>query len=138
MDSFSLADRLLLEQSRSVAEEEEKFNIYKAPSIILDKHPAIYQWHGQLYHEHRVIKMGDKNYLFRLIDRPDAKLNNSQAIWLYNRLLELAPPMSSRYILVSDRLVWDKQTAELIRVELFDNVVTTKDKTTLELGRREK
>lgn len=136
MDFSSLADQVIHKQNRSKY-EDEKFDILNAPDIIMRKHPAIYKSRGLLYHEHYLIRLGDVDYLLHLIDMPDAKITRGNAIWLYNRLLEAAPPLSERYMLVSKNQVWDKYTSELIPVEAFEKPATTKDKTTLRLRREE-
>lgn len=136
MDLSSLADQVIHKQNRSKY-EGEKFDILNAPDIIMWKHPAIYRWHGWLYHEHNLVRLGDIDYLLHLIDMPDAKITRGNAIWLYNRLVEAAPPLSERYLLVSKNLVWDRNTARLIPIERFGKPTTTKDKTTLRLRREE-
>lgn len=128
MDSSSLADRII-KRGGSVS-PYEPFSLEKAPERIMRLHPSIYRFRDNLYHEHSILKRGDVYTLCALIDLPSAKFTKPEAIWVYNRLLEIANKMDERYIVVSQNLVWDREEAKLIPVESFDNMVTTSDATT--------
>lgn len=103
------------------------------PELILENHPAIYVYHNTLFHEHTPIRYNDVNKIYQLVDRHDIRLNAPKAIWIYNRLVEMAPPLEDRYILVSPQYVWDKDSAMLIPVSKFPYLVTQSDKTTKKL-----
>lgn len=135
MGYFDLANMIIDRQHRSNL-EDEKFDIRNAPEIIMSKHPSIYKFHGVLYHEHHRINMNDKAYIYHLIDMPDAKINKSQSVWLYNRLVEMAPDFSDRFILVSATHLWDRKTSELVPATAFEFVTMT-DKTSKRLRREE-
>jgi hypothetical protein len=135
MGSSSLADRLI-ERMETGKHVDREFSIESAADIIFSKHPAIYKLGGQLYHEHSVIRCGDKTKLYGLIDMHDAKLTQAQAIWLYNRLYEMAPELDERYLLITTDYLWDKKTASVVPVDRAD-FVSTKDRTTFIVRRKD-
>lgn len=107
--------------------------VEELPELILANHPAIYTYHNTLYHEHTPIQYKDINKIYQLVDRHDIRLNPPKAIWVYNRLVEIAPPLEDRYILVSPQYVWDKDYAMLIPVSEFPHLTTQSDATTKRL-----
>lgn len=135
MGSSSLADRLI-ERMETGQHVDAEFSIESATDIVFSKHPAIYKLGGQLYHEHSVIRCGDKAKLYELIDMHDAKLTQAQAIWLYNRLFEKAPELDERYLLITTDYLWDKKTASVVPVDRA-GFVSTKDRTTFIVRRKD-
>lgn len=56
-----------------------------------------------------------------LYDCPSITLNISQVTWVYNRLKEMAPPLSDRLIRVSRDKVWDMKECVLIDIKDINN-----------------
>lgn len=135
MDSSSLADRLI-ERMETGGHVDREFSIESAADIIFSKHPAIYKLGGQLYHEHSCIRCGDKVKLYELIDMHNARLTQAQAIWLYNRLFEMAPKLDERYLLLTTDYLWDKKTASIVPVDR-GGFISTKDRTTFIVRRKD-
>lgn len=138
MDFSNIADAVLNKQGGSQGIISDSFSVESAPGRIMQLHPAIYKFRGQLYHEHGIIKPGDIYTLYELIDLPDADLSKPQAIWIYNRLLEMAKTFSDRIIVLNNDYVWDKHLGRVIPLELlpFESFSTMSDKTSLEIARR--
>lgn len=139
MDSSNLAERLIqkLNSAPHIASlTVTKFSVEAAPDIIVSRRPAIYRFGRFLFHEHELIKSGNKEQMYRLIDMPDAKITHAQAVWIYNRLFESAPELSRDCVLVSRDYLWDRRTAQLIHVSDRD-FITSKDKTTLRIRRED-
>lgn len=131
MDSSSLADKLIEKIDNGLTDRVvTPFSVGQAPYILLEKHPSVYRFRGELYCEHDIIKIGDINRLYELIDMPDASITKPQAIWIYNRVYEMAREFDSRYLLVNASYVWDTYTSQMIPVEQFDEIAVTTDKTT--------
>ena len=126
----NLAEKLIARKDAPKAEKNSGFSVEDAPSIILEKRPAIYTYRNTLFHEHTPIKYNDVEKIYQLLDMHDAKLTKAQAIWIYNRLMEMAPPLEDRYILVSSRYLWDKERATLVPVSEFPDITTQSDATT--------
>lgn len=132
MDFSNLADKIIERKGTgpSSSYSPEPFHLETAPDRILRLHPSIYRFRDNLYHEHSILKRGDVDTLCALIDLPDTRMTKAEAIWVYNRLFDIANKMDERYIVVSQNLVWDREESKLIPVESFNNMVTTSDATT--------
>lgn len=130
MDSSSLADQLIERIDGGLVERDiTPFSVGQAPYILMEKHPSIHRFRGELYCEHEKIKIGDIYRLYELIDMPDASITKPQAIWIYNRVFEMANELDSRYILITDDFVWDTYTSQLIPAGKFEDISVMTDKT---------
>lgn len=110
MDSSNIADQI-------IAKGSDGHRVYGETDDFLDRirevSPSIYRIGNMLFHEHDLIKLGNKTQMLALIDLPDIRLTDAQTAWLYNRLYESAPVLSDRYIRVSRDYVWDAKTGAL-------------------------
>ena len=122
-----LADRL----TSGGGIHEETFSVSSAPDIIYRNHPSLYLHRGNLFCGHKLIRQGDMDALYDLIDMPDAKLTRPQAIWLYRRLYERAATFSEDKIAVSSDYVWNRETGRLEK----SAVLTTNDERMKRNGR---
>lgn len=104
---------------KNLHESKERMAEY-ALFRILKKHKNIYNRNGMLFCGHTVLT-GDSRTLLQLIDSPNVSINQAQAAWIYNRIKEVAPEFSDRYIKVADGLVWDMEESELVNM---DNIIT--------------
>lgn len=130
----NLAEKLIANKDKKRSSNDSVVpTVEELPELILANHPAIYTYRGTLYHEHTPIQYRDINKIYQLVDRHDIRLNPPKAIWIYNRLVEIAPPLENRYILVSSQYVWDKDYATLIPVSEFPYLTTQSDATTKRL-----
>lgn len=87
-----------------------KYALYR----ILRLHPRIFKKGGLLFNDFKVVSNSTSS-IAKLFDCPFIHLNVPQSAWVYNRLYELAPEMSDRYIQVSKTMAWDTQKLRLIR-----------------------
>lgn len=126
---MDLADRVIASNEETRGRpKRDKFNIEDAPRIVFENHPSIYRVGDKLFCGNDYIRYNDKDKLYALLDRHDANLTKSQAIWLYNRLFEMAPTVDDRYIQISCDYIWDRHTGTMISTEEFGDFVTTNDR----------
>lgn len=138
--SKTLAEQIFEAEERLAQEEEEdaeldtrpvhkqRLRIELIPDKIRENCPSLYMHYGILYHEHTPIKPGDNNALLQMVDDYRARVDQQASLWIYNRLRESAPVLSSRYILLNKKYAWDKNTAQVVRIKR--DMLTTKDSTT--------
>lgn len=134
MASSSLAD-MIIGGGDTEGVKTSPFVLEQAPERIMSLHPAIYRYRDELYYEHTIIRPGDIDILLRLLDQIDAKLTRPQALWVYNRIYEMARDLSERYVIVSVDLVWDRETTKLININEFGTMATLSDRTSKRLRR---
>lgn len=130
---MDLADQLIerMSPNSQYYEYQDEFDILDSPNIIFRKHPSIYRYHGELWHEHSLISCGDQEKLYELIDLPSTKMTKAQSIWLYNRLFEKATDLTDRIVLVSKYYAWDKDKQTLVPIcKLPKGFVTQNEATT--------
>lgn len=123
---MDLADKIIAQQGRRPG--NEKFEIEDAPRIVFENHPSIYRVGDKLFCGNDYIRYNDKDKLYALLDRHDARLTTAQAIWLYNRIMEMAPELDSRYIQISGDYLWNTETCNLVPIKDFGDFITTNDK----------
>ena len=78
-------------------------------------HPAIFSYNGKLYYDFSEIKPKLTDILM-LADSPLETISLAQAIWIYNRLRDTAPPLSNEYIQVSRDCIWSTKESKLKRL----------------------
>lgn len=114
MDGQSLADQIIDAQKTS-SQSDEGFSLDSAPDRFFRLHPSTC-WVGEhIVCRHEVLT-DEPKALMRLLDHPQAKLDYPAAAWLFERIKERAPVLNSRYILVSNEFVWDRDEAKLLPV----------------------
>lgn len=122
---MGLADELINKTTRPQVEHLEMEDV---PDEIFRKHPSIYKYRGDLYHEHDRIRPADQKQIFLLVDNHRLRLNPAQCAWVYNRLLERAPNLEDDCIVVSRDYAWNKKTGQLI--PLTPQIITPNERTT--------
>lgn len=122
---MGLADDIINKTARPKVEHLEMEDV---PDEIFRKHPSIYKYRGDLYHEHDRIRPADQKQIFLLADNHRLRLNPAQCAWVYNRLLERAPALEDDCIVVSADYAWDKKTGQLI--PLTPQIITPNERTT--------
>ena len=100
---MGLADEII---NRIAHPKVEQLEMEDVPDEIFRKHPSIYKYRGDLYHEHDRIRPADTKQIFLLADNHRLRLNQAQCAWVYNRLLERAPNLEDDCIVVSRDYAW--------------------------------
>ena len=124
---MGLADDII-NRASSRRQQVDELNIEDVPDEIFKKHPSIYKYKGDLYHEHERIRPADPKQIFLLADNHHLRLTPAQCAWVYNRLMERAPNLEDDYIVVSADYAWDKKNGQLI--PLTSQIITPNERTT--------
>lgn len=124
----SLADKII---SASLPErnesDNEKFVLEEAIDRFFRLNPSTCRVDDYIVCSHEVIT-DDPKTMVRLLDHPKAKLSFAESAWLFRRIQERAPKLNSRYIVVSNEYIWDREDSALIPIIL--GVKTTNNETT--------
>lgn len=91
---------------------------------IMTIHPNVHRHGASIFCGDKEIKLSTKS-ITALYDCPRYTINEAQAAWIFNRLSELAPELSNRYIIVGKGIVWDNLECEL--KPMNDNMLSIKD-----------
>ena len=109
---------------------QSKLTVEDYPARIFRLHPSIFQKDGRVFCG-RIHITPNRKLLLSLLDMPDASLSASACEWLFNRIKELAPQIDERYIVISDEYVWDRKTAQMVPIDVFPNLISTNNESTL-------
>lgn len=123
----SLADLII--DGAGATNDIGEFSIETAPNRFFALHPSTCRVGDYIMCDHEVVS-DDVRQLIRLLDHPRAKLTYSEAAWLFTRIKERAPALNDRYIVVSNGLVWDRETSSLF--SLLPGTKTTNNNKTKE------
>lgn len=124
----SLADKII-NAAKNPSSPSDEFTIETAPDRFFLLHPSTCRVGEYVMCDHEVLK-NDAKQLMRLLDHPRAHLSYPEASWLFSRIVERAPELNDRYIVVSEEYVWDRETSSLF--PLPRGVKTTNNKKTKE------
>lgn len=124
----SLADKII-NASQNPSSLSDEYSIETAPDRFFSLHPSTCRIGEYIMCDHEVVR-NDAKQLMRLLDHPKASLSYPEASWLFSRIVERAPELNDRYIVVSGEYVWDRETSSLL--PLHPGVKTTNNKKTKE------
>lgn len=95
---------------QDIRKDREKFAKYILYRC-LRRHDDIYKWRGDLYSGHTILSPTTQ-CIIRLADVCDM-ITPAQAIWVYNRLMDIAAELDETKIRVSNDMYWDIEKSEL-------------------------
>lgn len=89
--------------------------------------PSVYKIDDWMFHEHELLERGNVDQMLSLIRSPKIKITKSIAIWLYDKLYEVAPYLERRYMIVSDRYIFDTYLGIMVPIEKFNTRFITQN-----------
>lgn len=81
--------------------------------------PSIYKIDDWLFHEHELLDRGNVEQVLSLVHSPGVKITKSIAVWLYDKLYEAAPYLERRYIVISEKYIFDTYIGIAISIDNF-------------------
>lgn len=87
--------------------------------------PSVYKIDDWLFHEHELLDRGNVDQVLSLIHSPGIKITKSIAVWLYDKLYESAPYLERRYIVISEKYIFDTHMGIAVSIDNFKSSFVT-------------
>lgn len=89
--------------------------------------PSVYKIDDWMFHEHELLERGNTDQMLSLVHSPKIKITKSVAIWLYDKLYEVAPYLERRFVIVSDKYIFDTYLGVMVPIEKFNTRFITQN-----------